>query len=81
MTRKSLPFETLASLRVRLDQLSPKDPERKELIASTASLYGVSAETVYRALSVFCKLNWGRRALENGASMRICNAYQQVLFL
>lgn len=50
MTRKSLPFETLASLRVRLDQLSPKDPERKELIASTASLYGVSAETVYRAL-------------------------------
>jgi len=73
MTRKSLPFETLASLRVRLDQLSPKDPKRKELIASTASLYGVSAETVYRALRQGYKPKGVRRA-DHGKPRKLSKA-------
>ncbi len=62
MTKKSLPFETLASLKVRLAQLSPRNTERKELIEQTASLYGVSAETVYRALRQGYKPKGVRRA-------------------
>ncbi len=62
MTKKSLPFETLASLKVRLAQLSPRSTERKQLIEQTASLYGVSSETVYRALRQGYKPKGVRRA-------------------
>jgi hypothetical protein len=62
MTKKSLPFETLASLKVRLAQLSPRNTERKELIEQTAALYGVSVETVYRALRQGYKPKGVRRA-------------------
>lgn len=62
MTKNSLPFETLATLRVRLDQLGTRSPDRKALIESTASLYGVSAETVYRALRQGYKPKGVRRA-------------------
>lgn len=62
MTKNSLPFETLAALRVRLDQFGTRGPERKELIENTASLYGVSAETVYRALRQGYKPKGVRRA-------------------
>lgn len=50
MRRKTIPFEALASLKVRLDHLAPRSAERRDLIEKTASLYGVSVETVYRAL-------------------------------
>jgi hypothetical protein len=62
MTKNSLPFETLAALRVKLDQFGTRSPERKELIENTASLYGVSAETVYRALRQGYKPKGVRRA-------------------
>lgn len=57
-----MPFETLASLKVRLAQLSPRNTERKLLIEQTASLYGVSVETVYRALRQGYKPKGVRRA-------------------
>ena len=62
MTKKSLPFETLSSLKVRLAQLSPRNAERKALIEQTASLYGVSSESVYRALRQGYKPKGVRRA-------------------
>jgi hypothetical protein len=47
---KPLPVEALLALRQRLDDLPPRASERKILIAGTATLYGVSPATVYRAL-------------------------------
>jgi len=48
--RKSLPAESILQLKRRLDTLPPRHSERKELIASTADLYGISSATIYRAL-------------------------------
>jgi hypothetical protein len=51
MTRaRHIPAETLVSLRQRLDTLPVRCRERRELIESTASLFGVSSDTLYRAL-------------------------------
>lgn len=51
MTRvRQIPAETLVSLRQRLDALPVRCSERRSLIESTAALYGVSADTLYRAL-------------------------------
>jgi len=51
MTRaRQIPAETLVSLRQRLDTLPARCPERRELVASTAHLFGVSNDTLYRAL-------------------------------
>lgn len=50
---KPLPVEALLALRQRLDDLPPRAPERKLLITDTATTYGVSPATVYRALRHF----------------------------
>lgn len=51
MTRaRQIPAETLVSLRQRLDALPARCRERRELIESTADLFGVSDDTLYRAL-------------------------------
>lgn len=47
---RQIPAETLVSLRGRLDTLPVRCRERRELIESTASLFGVSSDTLYRAL-------------------------------
>lgn len=60
----------MASLKVRLDQLAPRSPERKQLIENTASLYGVSAETVYRALRQGYKPKDTRRT-DHGKSRKL----------
>ena len=52
---KVIPVDSLLQLRQRLDLLSPKSPERATQVASVASLYGVSATTVYRLLNDFNK--------------------------
>jgi hypothetical protein len=51
MTRaRQIPAETLVSLRQRLDALPARCRQRRELIESTAHLFGVSDDTLYRAL-------------------------------
>jgi hypothetical protein len=51
MNKKTVPAEAIMTLRSRLEQLSPRSPERKELIEKTADLYGVSRSTLYRELN------------------------------
>ncbi len=51
--RKIVPAESLLTLRRRLDDLSPRDPQRRTLIAGVASLYNISPATVYRLLDDF----------------------------
>lgn len=50
MRRKQIPAEAIMSLRRRLDSMPAHSRERRQLIEDTAGLYGVSADTVYRAL-------------------------------
>ncbi len=48
--RNTIPVEALLTLRRRLDELSPRHPDRLALLADLASFYDVSLATVYRAL-------------------------------
>lgn len=50
MIRKKIPAEALTNLRHRLDMLPSRCQERRQLMEQTASLYGVSIDTLYRAL-------------------------------
>ncbi len=50
MIRKKIPSEALTNLRHRLDMLPSRCQERRQLMEETASLYGVSIDTLYRAL-------------------------------
>ncbi len=50
MIRKKIPSEALTNLRHRLDMLPSRCQERRQLMEETANLYGVSIDTLYRAL-------------------------------
>ena len=50
MKPKHLLPEVLVDLRRRLSTLPPRSPERRQVLRETAHLYGVSDDTVYRAL-------------------------------
>ncbi|MDV2997865.1 MAG: hypothetical protein N4J56_007570 [Chroococcidiopsis sp. SAG 2025] len=50
VTRKKIPPEALINLRHRLDLLPSRCQSRRQLVEETASLYGVSIDTLYRAL-------------------------------
>jgi hypothetical protein len=50
VTQKHLLPEALVDLRRRLSTLAPRSPERRQVLRETAHLYGVSEDTVYRAL-------------------------------
>lgn len=50
MAHKQIPVEALINLRHRLDGLPSRCQERRILIEETAALYGVSTDTLYRAL-------------------------------
>ena len=50
MKRKQIPPEAIISLRQRLEQLPPRSPARRILMKETATAYGVSVDTLYRAL-------------------------------
>jgi hypothetical protein len=58
----SIPIDSLLALRQRLDKLSPKNPERSAQIKYFAELYGISKDTVYRALRDFHKPKSAQRA-------------------
>ena len=47
---RQIPVESLVSLRQRLDTLPARCTERRQLIESNADLFGVSVDTLYRAL-------------------------------
>ncbi len=70
---KPLPVEALLALRQRLDDLPPRAPERKVLVQGTATLYGVSPATVYRALRHFHQPKAVGRA-DRGQSRRLPTA-------
>ena len=50
MRRKRPSDETLVALRMRLEDLSPRSPERHAFVQGCADLHGVSTDTIYRAL-------------------------------
>ena len=50
MIRKKIPSSALTNLRHRLDMLPSRCQERRQLMEETANLYGVSIDTLYRAL-------------------------------
>ena len=71
MRRSLIPADSLLALRQRLDRLPPKSPERSTQVASTAELYGVSTDTVYRLLRAVRKC---RRARTVAASRPVRKA-------
>lgn len=73
---KPLPVEALLALRQRLDDLPLRAPERKVLVQGTATLYGVSLATVYRALRHFYKPKAVGRA-DRGQSRRLPTAQME----
>jgi hypothetical protein len=50
MWRKRPSDEVLVALRQKVENLSPRSPERRHLIENCAHLHGVSVATLYRAL-------------------------------
>ena len=55
MARLSVPVEALINLRQRLDVLPTRCRERRLLVEETATLYGVSSDTLYRALRQYSR--------------------------
>ena len=53
--KRTLPTEALVNLRQRLNRLPTRSSDRKQLVLETAQLYGVSSDTVYRALRSFTR--------------------------
>lgn len=53
MSHKILPTEVIAELRQRLAAFPPRSRERREIIVQTAQHYGVSDDTLYRALRAY----------------------------
>jgi hypothetical protein len=51
MPRKPIPVEVLIEMKQRLATLAPRSHERRLIVAETARLYGVSEQTLYRALA------------------------------
>lgn len=62
MGHKPLPTEVIAELRRRLSVFPARSRERREMILQTAQHYGVSADTLYRALRAFQRPQPLRRA-------------------
>lgn len=50
MYRKRIPEERLVEIKKRLDLLPPRSEERKNVVKTFGELYGVSVNSVYRAL-------------------------------
>jgi hypothetical protein len=70
MAHKQIPVEALINLRHRLDGLPSRCRERRMIIAETAALYGVSTDTLYRALRNAARPNSINRA-DNGVPRKL----------
>jgi hypothetical protein len=62
MARTIIPPEALVDLRRRLSPLPARSPERRRLMHETAAFYGVSQQTLYRALGQRGQLRAASRA-------------------
>ena len=62
MRRKQIPCDSLLQRRQRLDRLPHKRPERAAQLAAMAPLYGLSTDSVYRALREFNRPKAAHRA-------------------
>lgn len=62
MGHKPLPTEVIVELRRRLNTFPLRSRERREMILQTAQHYGVSDDTLYRALRAFQRPQGLRRA-------------------
>lgn len=62
MPCQQIPASALVSLRQRLDTMPSRCSERRQLIADTAALYGISSVTLYRLLQENSRLKSLRRA-------------------
>ncbi len=62
MPRQQIPDFALVSLRQRLDTLPSRCSERRQLIAQTVNLYGISSVTLYRLLQEHSRPKSLRRA-------------------
>ncbi|MDX2244819.1 MAG: IS481 family transposase [Leptolyngbyaceae cyanobacterium bins.302] len=62
MAHRRLPLETLVDIRRRLEQLPPRSAARRVLVQELAQIYGVSSDTLYRALRERSHLQSLRRA-------------------
>ena len=62
MGQKQLPTEVIAELKQRLSTAPPRSAERRQMILQTAQHYGVSDDTLYRALRAFQRPQALRRA-------------------
>jgi hypothetical protein len=70
VSRQQISAAALLSLRQRLDLLPARCPERKVLINDTASLYGISKDTLYRLLRELPRPKSLRRA-DRGQTRKI----------
>jgi hypothetical protein len=59
---RQIPADAVLALRRRLDLLPTKSPERANQVASAADLYGVSVDTVYRAMHTVNRPHAAHRA-------------------
>ncbi len=87
MKRKQIPPEAIISLRQRLEELPPRSSARGILMKETASLYGVSVDTLYRALrerrkpkSVYRSDRGKLRRLTNEEMERYCEIIAALKF-
>lgn len=62
MSKKLVPAETLAELERKLAGLPQRSPERRRIIDDTASFYGVSEKSLYRALRLHLRPKALRRS-------------------
>ena len=62
MKRKKVPTESLLALRRRLASFAPRSAERRVLMQETATLYGVSEVSLYRALREHARPKVSQRA-------------------
>jgi chorismate mutase len=62
MTKKRIPTEALIDLHQRLGQLPARCSERRQILQEVAHLYGVSEDTIYRALRERNQLHSTKRA-------------------
>ena len=87
MKPKQIPPEVIISLRQRLSELPPRSSLRMILVKETASLYGVSVDTVYRALKNTKKAKTAhhsdpgklRRLTNNKNNVKIVGGYYQLI--
>ena len=62
MRRRQIPYDSLLLLRQRLDRLPHKSSERAAQVTAMATLYGLSTDSVYRALREFNRPKTAHRA-------------------